>query len=465
MAIDAQIPLSGAQQPSFAQNAGQAFQLAGAMEKQQEIQQEKQDQQFFQQGLQEGANFDTPEGISAFAEKAKGKVSPKSYMMLTQAAQEAKSKQAQMQEHLVKAGDDVIEGAKNKLDFMKSNVEEPLAAYDDAIKAGKKPEEATLAFEASKAQKKQQLESLPQVGGKPAIEPQAIDGYMKGNVAQFRAKFDTVKSHQDTLMAAEKLRHEKAGTELELEKTRALKKAEAGEAPNPDDVKSLGAQIASGMPLVQVIPGLSKNASGKRDVARREAIRQIQEENPGMSPTEAGVELAQRGIDYASSKTGRMQQERTIAATGGNITMASSEARKMIAIINDVSTKMDLTEFPSVNAVQNAVSKGTGGEPVVRLNAALNGLINTYARAINPRGVPTVEDKREARIVINNAMSSGQIRAALEVMDQEMEASLQSPNAARKVLERVKKFGDGKEKPEKSTAVPHGTNDFSHLWK
>ena len=103
MALDPQIPLYAAQQPSFAKQAGEVYQLAGAIDKQKDEQQERQDQQFIQKGLQEGANFDTPEGIASFAEKAKGVVSPKTYQLLTQAHQEAKVKQAQLQEHYAKA--------------------------------------------------------------------------------------------------------------------------------------------------------------------------------------------------------------------------------------------------------------------------------------------------------------------------------------------------------------------------
>lgn len=457
MALDPQIPLSAAQQPSFTQQAGQVYQLAGEIEKQREAQADRADQQFIQQGLKEGANFETPEGIAAFAEKAKGNVSPKTYQILTQSIQESKLKQAKLLEQYAKSGSEALKTYREKLDFMASNVEEPLAAYDEAIKAGKTPEEATLAFENGKAQKIAQIANMPSVGGQPVMPPEAIEQYKAGNPAQFKSKLETVKSYRERIMDAEKLKKEQADIELSKERKEALKRGEISGTLDVEDTQSAGAQIAAGMPITQVIPGLGKGAVGKREAARKEGIRQIMEETPGMTPTEAGIELAQRQIDYAASKTGRMQQERTVGATAANISMASSEARKMVAIVKDVSAKMDLTEYPSINAVENAVSKGTGGREIVRLNTALNSLVNTYARAINPKGVPTVEDKKEARIVINNAMSHGQILAVLDVMDQEMEASLASPAAARKVLERVKTIGKNeKQNTGKSTEVPRG---------
>jgi hypothetical protein len=457
MALDPQIPLSAAQQPSFAQQAGQTYQLAGAVEKQREVQEQRQDQQIIQEALKTGASFDTPDGLAKAAESLKGKVSPKTYQILTQAHQESKLNESKMQEYYAKAGSEVIDAQTKKLEFMTGNVEEPLAAYDAAVKEGKTPEEANLAFENAKAQKIQQISTMPQVGGQPVMPPEAIEQYKAGNPAQFRAKLEGVKHHQETLMAGAKLRKEEADIALSKERARALREGETGGSMDTEDIQSAGAQIAAGMPITQVIPGLGKGAVKKREAARKEGIRQIMEETPGMTSTEAGIELAQRGIDYAATKTGRMQQERTVGATSANISMASSEARKMVAIVKDVSAKMDLTEYPSINAVENAVSKGTGGTEIVRLNTALNSLVNTYARAINPKGVPTVEDKKEARIVINNAMSHGQILAVLDVMDQEMEASLASPAAARKILNRVKTLG-GKEKgkPKESAEVPRG---------
>jgi hypothetical protein len=92
----------------------------------------------------------------------------------------------------------------------------------------------------------------------------------------------------------------------------------------------------------------------------------------------------------------------------------------MIDIVRTTSAAIDRTQFPTINAIQNAVDKGTGGKEIVKLNAALNSLVNSYARAISPTGQPTVSDKNHAREVINASYSNGQIDAITDIMRQEM---------------------------------------------
>ena len=129
-----------------------------------------------------------------------------------------------------------------------------------------------------------------------------------------------------------------------------------------------------------------------------------------------------------------LSSARTIGTQEANVSMAASEARKMITIANDYSAKVDRTEYPNINAISNAVSKGTGDANIVQLNTALNSLVNVYARAINPKGVATVDDKKHARELVNAAYSSGQLSGIFQVMDQEMAAAQVAGKEARKVL-------------------------------
>jgi hypothetical protein len=122
---------------------------------------------------------------------------------------------------------------------------------------------------------------------------------------------------------------------------------------------------------------------------------------------------------------------RTAGTTQANISIASDEARRMIGVARTIISKVNPSEYPSLNAVQNAISKGTGGVEIVQLNTALNSLINSYARAINPRGTPTVSDKTHAREIVNSAMSKGQLEGTLAVMEQEMDAALAAANEGR----------------------------------
>ena len=129
-----------------------------------------------------------------------------------------------------------------------------------------------------------------------------------------------------------------------------------------------------------------------------------------------------------------MTSARTIGGQEANVAMAATEARDVIKVAKTYSDKVNRTEYPTLNAISNAVAKGTGDPNVVALNTALNAAVNTYARAINPKGVATVSDKNHARELVNAAYSSGQLESIFGVMDQEMAAAQASGKKARATL-------------------------------
>lgn len=121
---------------------------------------------------------------------------------------------------------------------------------------------------------------------------------------------------------------------------------------------------------------------------------------------------------------------KALATQSAKILTAVNEAKSMMKIVKTVSDKIDRTQYPTINAIQLAVDKGTGGKEIVQLNAAINALVNAYARAINPTGVSTVSDKNHAREVINSNYGKGQLDAILDIMNQEMALAQKSPGEA-----------------------------------
>jgi len=121
---------------------------------------------------------------------------------------------------------------------------------------------------------------------------------------------------------------------------------------------------------------------------------------------------------------------KALATQSAKILTAANEADSMIKIVRNTAAKVDRTQYPTINAIQNAVDKGTGGQEIVKLNTALNALVNSYARAINPTGVSTVSDKNHAREIINSNYATGQLDAILDVMQEEMRVAKASPGEA-----------------------------------
>jgi hypothetical protein len=149
-------------------------------------------------------------------------------------------------------------------------------------------------------------------------------------------------------------------------------------------------------------------------------------------------------LELGVSASGATAAERSLATQTAKMSTAANEANDMVAIVRDLSGKVDRTEFPTINAITNAVSKGTGGKEIVQLNASLNALVNSYARAISPTGQPTVSDKNHAREVINSAYSTGQIDAILDVMQQEMAIARKSAGTASTELKESRETARGR---------------------
>jgi len=156
-------------------------------------------------------------------------------------------------------------------------------------------------------------------------------------------------------------------------------------------------------------------------------------------------ELVMRGLEYG----GASAEQRTVGTQAANVQMAANEANKMIDVSLDLSKSIPRTEFPSMNAAGNIVRKQSGDPNVVAFNQSIDSLINGYARAINPKGVATVADKKRAHETLSAAFSTGQFEATTQVMRREMDAALAAPKTAR-AQAREARVGGGEAKPDQN---------------
>jgi hypothetical protein len=170
-----------------------------------------------------------------------------------------------------------------------------------------------------------------------------------------------------------------------------------------------------------VFVGVGRGAQGAENIAAlRETIRRKAEEK-GMSGSDIAIKMAEF--------SGLMAGERVLGGRIAQAGMAVNEAKQLIPLALEASEKVDRTEYPTLNKLIIAYDKGTGDTNVIRMGAAFNGLVNIYARAINPSAVPTISDKDHVREVLELAFSKGQVRAGIDQITQEMDAAARSPAA------------------------------------
>ena len=144
--------------------------------------------------------------------------------------------------------------------------------------------------------------------------------------------------------------------------------------------------------------------------------------------------LAQVGVQLATGRgefTGFTQYQRSLAIRQASIDTAIAEAQKVIPIAVAASDSVPRSQFPSWNAIQLAIDRGTGGEDVVKLNTATNSLAQIYARAVTPTGQATDLVRQKAYDNLTAAYSQGQYKAAVSIMQLEMDAAEAAPEQVR----------------------------------
>lgn len=117
------------------------------------------------------------------------------------------------------------------------------------------------------------------------------------------------------------------------------------------DLTSAGAQVASGMPVTQVVAGYGRNIADRRESVRAEAIAQIKAQNPGMTDAQAGQELANRTIDFAAGKRSVTQLNTMLGATRQAVDQLDFNVKK-------VTEQMDKLPSSDLSPVINAIARG-----------------------------------------------------------------------------------------------------------
>ena len=173
----------------------------------------------------------------------------------------------------------------------------------------------------------------------------------------------------------------------------------------------------------QSIQGFARNATARIALQNEivdEAARQ------GKSPEQVAALMA----EFA----GTMAGSRTVGQRAANISLAATEASEMIPIVKEQSDKFARTNFVPWNQALKAFESGTGSPEIAAFGASVNALVNVYARAINPTGVPTVSDKEHARAILNTVQSPAQVDAVLGIINRELEIAKKAPKTVKESI-------------------------------
>ena len=166
-------------------------------------------------------------------------------------------------------------------------------------------------------------------------------------------------------------------------------------------------------------PGLSRTAGGSNLV--RELMQRVPQ---GSTP---GGMIANKA-ELAGTTAG----ERTLGTRTANLGIGLQELKQFTPLALAASEKVNRTQFPTINAMQQAVLKGTGGEDIIRFVNANNAMINAYAQVISRGNAALTDSARHmAQEVLSTAFSKGQYRAGADQLMKEAEAALKAPAAVK----------------------------------
>lgn len=194
-----------------------------------------------------------------------------------------------------------------------------------------------------------------------------------------------------------------------------------------------------------VMQNLGRGAQGAENIVRLR--REIARQNSAEGTT--GTDQAMRNAEFFGVKAG----QRTLGTKQANIEMAATEFKNVLPIVREASLTVNRTNYPDFNKIIQAGEEHTGDPKIVAFGSGVNTLVNLYARAISPTGVPTVSDKDHARDILNKAWSQGQFDAATTMMEREIDAALNSPQ---KVREEMRERFGGSSSAKSEEKAPKG---------
>ena len=190
--------------------------------------------------------------------------------------------------------------------------------------------------------------------------------------------------------------------------TAAKTAGDAGGALTPGAANFFAEALRNGdNATVQMAMGFQKN----RAQIMAQVIAAAQAQDPSFTGQKAASALAQFGGEKAAANT--------VGRTAGNVAIGAAEIPQFVPKIEARTKKLNLSEFPTVNAVTNAARKGTGNGDVVQLNSYIQSLKNAYQQVMARGGRMTDQQRKYASELIDGSMPLNQIVAAANAMKTE----------------------------------------------
>jgi len=450
--LDPNIPLRMPQQPTFAEQAGQAFQLADVVEKQKAMQQQRQDSANLQQYLKEGGNLDTPDGIAKAMEWGKGNLSLGAYQTLVSAGQELRKNEQQRILALAQTDAAKIDTANKKNSMFMQSANPVLMQYEeDKQKFGEQQ-----ASENFKSNWQKQVQNVSQLG---VFTPQELQDASTWTPQQTQSKLQSTeygqkllnealtrkKTQQDIETGQAEESRKKEMFPLEKQKVkaqitesyesaaekRAKREAGIGDATSfeqlPADKQDLAKANATGF----LITGKNAPARAGGYTLQQIGLVQLAKE---FDTSVSELQLA--AMDVKTQLQAKPQVEKRIQA----LDRASNQLAAEIPVMEAAMKRLDLPGLPILARGNIWALREMGNPDVTKLDQSANVVFNEFetVKTGNPGAlyVANMEDsKKQYQQVKTPQQMRAWIENARDIIDRAKKSNMQT---RREIMEGVK---------------------------
>lgn len=136
--------------------------------------------------------------------------------------------------------------------------------------------------------------------------------------------------------------------------------------------------------------------------------------------------------EFVATQAGLSSRERTAGSYGARVDMAAQEVEQLMPQARQASANLPRTWAVPVNKMVQSFEAGTSDPRYYDFAFANWSLLNAFTRAINPTGVPRLEDKEHGSQLLSTATDQKSYDAVLARMQKEVTAS---QRASRNVLD------------------------------
>lgn len=201
---------------------------------------------------------------------------------------------------------------------------------------------------------------------------------------------------------------------------------DAGVPETPDQKAATAAQVATGEPMTQIIPGWGPASRKAQNEARSAAIQLIRDQT-GMDPIDAGIELANRGIEYASGKKAQGIQQTMLSTTRTAVKQLDYNIDK----VKEELTRLKSTNVsPVINAIMRKEQEWTGDPNLSSLFYSMSAVGMESARILSG-GSASIQQlhegaANEARRWANIGMTPASFESVSRTISEEGRARLKA---------------------------------------